>query len=96
MCNRRTLPAERAMCGCHTRRSVAAVITTVAVVVGAWLVPSLELVAFAAAAVAAAVIAPLAWSRGAGVTVLHRYTPEQPPEPAPRGEWWERGRVYRP
>ena len=40
MCDRETLPAERAMCGCYTRRSVAAVLTVAAVVAGAWLVPS--------------------------------------------------------
>ena len=80
MCNRETLPATRAMCGCHTRRGVAAVITAVAVVAGAWLLPSFELFAFVAAFLAAVAIVGLPAFGG-------RVTVDEPTETrrAPRG-----------
>ena len=99
MCNRETLPATRAMCGCHTRRGVAAVITAVAVVAGAWLLPSFELFAFVAAFLAAVAIVGLAAARAAGFGgLVHRYTPAERRQAeledvvAARLEWWERPR----
>ena len=99
MCDRETLPAERAMCGCYTRRSVAAVLTVAAVVAGAWLVPSFELFAFVAAFLAAVAIVGLAAARAAGFGgLVHRYTPAERRQAeledvvAARLEWWERPR----